>query len=186
MPYCCYFRSLRALEPHTQAMFIPVKADFKLARFPFLTVLVCVICLGVFLKQISDWEAYETAVMDFCDAPRSNLKRMIFLDIAGEDNPMPCVEVVYWIAESADEKETIADIAAEIEPLTGLTQEDSVLYVTDMLTQELRNYHIKVPDNPDDGLAYETDSWNPITMMTSTFAHGSWSHIIFNLIFFIA
>jgi membrane associated rhomboid family serine protease len=55
-----------------------------------------------------------------------------------------------------------------------------------MLTDELRNYHIKVPENPDDGLAYETDSWNPVTMLTSTFAHGSWSHIIFNLIFFIA
>ena len=77
-------------------MFIPVKADFKLARFPFLTALVCVICLGVFLKQISDWEAYETAVLDFCDAPRSNLKRMIYLDIAGEDNPMPCVVSKYY------------------------------------------------------------------------------------------
>jgi len=167
-------------------MFIPVKADFKLARFPYLTALVCILCLGVFLKQISDWDVYETAVFEFCDEPRSNLKRMIFLDIAGEDNAMPCVEVVYWIAESENEKETITDIAAEIETLTGLTQEDSRLYVENMLTEELRNYHIKVPDNPDDGLAYETDSWNPVTMLTSTFAHGSWSHIIFNLIFFIA
>ena len=36
-------------------MFLPVKADFHLPRFPFLTVLICVICTGVFLKQQSDW-----------------------------------------------------------------------------------------------------------------------------------
>ena len=75
-------------------MFIQVKADFKLARFPYLTVLVCVLCLGVFLKQIVDWEAYENAMFDFCDAPRSNLKRMIFSDIAGEDSDIACIEVV--------------------------------------------------------------------------------------------
>ena len=167
-------------------MFIPVKADFKLARFPYLTVLICVVCLGVFLKQIHDWEAYESAMFDFCDAPRSNLKRMIFLNIAGEDNDMACIEVVYWIAESENEKEAIAEIAADTQQLTGLSQEDSRLYVTGMLTEELRNYHIKVPEDPDEGLAYETDSWNPVTMLTSTVAHGSWSHIIFNLIFFIA
>ena len=54
-------------------------------------------------------------MFDFCDAPRSNLKRMIFLDIAGADNdPMACLEVVYWIAESENEAEAIAEIAAEV------------------------------------------------------------------------
>ncbi|MDH3695515.1 MAG: rhomboid family intramembrane serine protease, partial [Gammaproteobacteria bacterium] len=33
---------------------------------------------------------------------------------------------------------------------------------------------------------YEPGSWNSITTVTSTFAHGSWSHVIGNLFFFFA
>ena len=167
-------------------MFIPVKADFKLARFPFLTALVCIVCAGVFMKQINDWAAFEEAMLEFCDAPRSNIKKMIFNEIVGPGNDMSCIEVIYGIAESGNEAETIERIVSEMSPLKGFSADDSKLYVTAVLTDELRNYRIKVPEHPDEGLAYETASWNPITMLTSTFAHGSWSHIIFNLIFFIA
>jgi membrane associated rhomboid family serine protease len=167
-------------------MFIPVKADFKLPRFPFLTALVCIVCAGVFLKQINDWNDYETAMLEFCDAPRSNIKKMVFREIVGPDTDMTCVEVIYGIAESADADATIDRIASEIPALKGFRAEDSRVYVRRMLRDELRNYRHTVPEHPDEGIAYETDSWNPLTMLTSTFAHGSWSHIIFNLIFFIA
>jgi membrane associated rhomboid family serine protease len=167
-------------------MFIPVKADFQLRRFPFLTVLVCIVCAGVFIKQLSDWAAYEDAMIDFCDAPRSNIKKMIFREIVGPDNDMSCIEVVYGIAESENAGDTIERMVSEMRPLKGFSAEDSRLYVTDVLNEELRNYRVAVPEHPDEGLAYETDSWNPVTMLTSTFAHGSWSHIVFNLIFFIA
>ena len=167
-------------------MFIPVKADFRLARFPFLTTLVCVICAVVFLKQMNDWRDYENAMFDFCDAPRSVIKKMIFREIVGPENDMSCIEVIYGIAQSQDQDATITRIVTEMKPLNGFSREDSQSYVTDVLREELRNYHIQVPEHPDEGLAYETQTWNPITMLTSTFAHGSWSHIIFNLIFFIA
>jgi membrane associated rhomboid family serine protease len=167
-------------------MFIPVKADFTLRRFPFLTALVCIVCAGVFMKQLNDWAAYEAAMFEFCDAPRSNIKKMIFKEIVGPNNEMSCIEVVYGISESENERETIERIVSEMRPLKGFSAEDSQTYVTDVLFEELRNYRVQVPEHPDDGLAYETASWNPITMLTSTFAHGSWTHIIFNLIFFIA
>jgi membrane associated rhomboid family serine protease len=111
---------------------------------------------------------------------------MIFKEIVGPDNDMTCIEVIYGIAESVDSRATIERIVGEMRPLKGFSAEDSRVYVTDMLNEELRNYRISVPEHPDEGLAYETESWNPVTMLTSTFAHGSWSHIVFNLIFFIA
>jgi membrane associated rhomboid family serine protease len=58
--------------------------------------------------------------------------------------------------------------------------------VSDLLHDEMRRYHIRVPDHPDEGLAYYTATWNPLTMVASAFAHASWSHIVFNLIFFVA
>lgn len=167
-------------------MFLPVKADFRLARFPYLTALVCLVCIGVFLKQMHDWNNYEEALLSFCDAPRSNIKKMIFNEIVGPGTEMSCIEVIYGIAESEDETATIERIVSQMRPLKGFSAEDSQDYVSGVLVEELRNYKIMVPEHPDEGLAYETASWNPLTMLTSTFAHGNWSHIVFNLIFFIA
>ena len=44
--------------------------------------------------------------------------------------------------------------------------------------------HLLAPSSP--ALMYYPDTWNPVKMLTSTFAHGDWMHIIFNLIFFYA
>lgn len=167
-------------------MFIPVKADFNLPRFPFLTAIICIACAGVWIKQINDWQNYEAAMIEFCDAPRSVIKRMIFKEIVGSAGDQSCMDVVYGIAESGNSTETIEQIVSEMRPLQGFDARESRSYVKDILTEEVRNFRIKVPEHPDKGLAYETASWNPLTMLTSTFAHGSWSHIIFNLIFFIA
>ena len=166
-------------------MFLPVKADFALPRFPWLTASVCVVCLCIFLKQSADWNKFETAVYAFCGKSRSDIAQMIFREIS-DNSTEACVDVMYGIASSDDAKATIDQMVAEMRPLKGFSVEDSKFYVSDMLNAELRNYHMRVPEHPDEGLAYYTDTWNPLTMIASAFAHGSWSHIIFNLFFFIA
>ena len=166
-------------------MFLPVKADFTLPHFPWLTTIVCAICFGIFLKQSNDWNDFENAVYKFCGKTRSDIARMIFKEIS-DDSPDACIEVMYGIANSDDEQATIAKMVSEMRPLKSFSVEDSQFYVSDMLNQELRNYRIRVPEHPDEGLAYYTATWNPLTMIASAFAHGSWSHIIFNLFFFIA
>jgi len=166
-------------------MFLPVKADFTLPRFPWLTAVVCVVCFGVFLKQVDDWNKFENAVYGFCDESRSNITKMIFNEIS-DNSPEACIAVMYSIAASRDEQATIEKMVNEMRPLQSFSVEDSKYYVSGMLNEELRNYHIRVPEHPDEGLAYFTDTWNPLTMIASAFAHGSWSHIIFNLFFFIA
>jgi membrane associated rhomboid family serine protease len=166
-------------------MFLPVKADFHLPRFPWLTAIVCVVCCGIFLKQVDDWQEFENAVYAFCGKGRSHIVEMIFKEIS-KNSPEACIEVMYSIATSDDEQATISEIVSEMRPLKSFSAEDSRYYVSDMLNEELRNYHIRVPEHPDKGLAYYTNTWNPLTMIASAFAHGSWSHIIFNLFFFIA
>ena len=166
-------------------MFLPVKADFTLPRFPWLTTIVCALCFGIFLIQVNDWNKFEDAVYAFCGASRSNITRMIFNEIS-DNSPEACLEVMYGIANSGDEQSAIQKMVSEMSPLKSFSVEDSKIYVSDMLNEELRNYRIKVPEHPDKGLAYYTETWNPLTMIASAFAHGSWSHIIFNLFFFVA
>ncbi len=166
-------------------MFLPVKADFTLPRFPWLTAVVCVVCFGVYLKQIEDWNKFENALYGFCGESRSHITQMIFNQISG-NSPQACITVMYSIAVSSDEQATIDKMVSEMRPLQSFSVEDSKFYVSGMLDEELRNYHIRVPEHPNEGLAYYTDTWNPLTMIASAFAHSSWSHIIFNLFFFIA
>ena len=166
-------------------MFVPVKADFNLPRFPWLTAIVCALCFGIFLKQVGDWDEFQNAVYAFCGETRSNIAQMIFNEIS-DNSPEACLEVMYGIATSSDEQATIERMVSEMRPLQSFSVEDSKYYVADMLNEELRNYRIRVPEHPDEGLAYYTETWNPLTMIASAFAHGSWSHIIFNLFFFVA
>ena len=167
-------------------MFIPVKADFKLKQWPVFTVLVCLVCFGVFLKQASDWREFNLAAQRYCMKPQSHLTKMVMAKVKAIRNAESCGEVMYVLSISDDEAKEISEIVSDLKPLSGFSAEDSRAYVTQMLTDELRYFRSIVPDDPDHNLAYYTGSWNVLHMISSNFAHGDWSHIIFNLIFFFA
>ena len=167
-------------------MFIPLKADFKLKYWPVVTVLVCVVCLVVFLKQTSDWRAFELAGQRYCMKPQSRLTEMVMQQVDAVRSADGCGQVMYELSVSEDEAKEIADIVGALKPLSGFSAADSREYVTQMLTDELRYFRSIVPDNPNHKFAYDTGSWNIWHMMTSSFAHGGWGHIAFNLIFFFA
>ncbi len=169
-------------------MFVPVKPDFHLPRFPFLTVLVCLICTVVFLKQQSDWHEFGMAMERYCGATRSHLETIVFDRIAASEGTDNCAEIMYTISNDPDRDaaEVIRELSTKMRPLSGFSAADSSLYVAQMLEDEVRRYNTLVPADPDIGLAYYTGSWNPWTMITSSFAHGDWGHIVFNLVFFFA
>lgn len=167
-------------------MFLPVKADFPLPRFPVLTVLVCLICAGVFFKQISDWNRFNSALERYCELDRSRIEQIVFTEIADLKRYGHCAEMMYTIASANDGNAIMEEIVIQLRPLVGFNRDDSREYVRQMLHDELRRYHAAVPLDPDEGLAYYTASWNPWYMFTSAFAHGDWGHIIFNLLFFVA
>ena len=167
-------------------MFMPVKADFRLPAWPVFTVLVCLVCIGVFLKQESDWRAFSHSVDRYCAKPQSHLTQMIMTRVETLTDADFCGEVMYRLSQSPTPDSDIAEISAAIKPLSGLSPSDSRAYVEQMLTDELRYFRSIVADDPGDNYAYDTESWNPVRMITASFAHGGWGHIIFNLIFFFA
>lgn len=167
-------------------MFVPVKADFDLPRFPVLTTVVCVICFGVFMMQLSDWRAFDQAIDLYCSQDRSRLKEMVFTRIEEMQDYGHCAELMYRLDTADNTEAMITDIVDNVRPLVGLSRDDSKIYMQQMLEDELQLFDAIVGDEPGEGLAYYTKSWNPLTMISSSFAHGDWGHIIFNLIFFVA
>jgi len=169
----------------SRMLFLPLKPNFPLRRLPWLTILISLICLAVFAKQQVDRENYATAIYAHCDKQRSHIKEMIFKRIA-PDSENACVTIVHGIALSDDEQAAIDEIASGIRPVTGFDAEETRSYVGNMLREEVYRYHLRVPEDPDAWVAYETSSWNPLQMIMSAFGHADWPHVIFNVIFFMA
>jgi membrane associated rhomboid family serine protease len=151
-----------------------------------MTVVVCLICAVVFLKQQSDWKDFNHAIDRYCQQDRSHIKRMVFDRIAELNRYEHCAEMMYTVTTDGNGEEIIEEIILGLRPLAGFSREDSKVYVRKMLQDEWRAFDAIVPDNPDHAFAYYTGSWNPLAMITSSFAHGDWAHIIFNLLFFVA
>ena len=167
-------------------MFVPVKADFKLQHWPVLTVLVCLICLGVFLKQSSGWRDVDLAVQRYCMKPQSRITEMVMTKVQELRHAEFCGQVMFELSHAEDPAAEIEEIVRSLKPLSGFNPEDSRAYVTQMLTDELRYFESIVPDDPNEQFAFYTGSWNPWHMITASFAHGDWWHIASNLIFFFA
>lgn len=167
-------------------MFLPIKPDFPLPRFPFLTALVCLVCLVVYIQQANNWNEFNYEAVGYCQVPKSRLTDIVLSQVAPEDTEDPCLDILLTIDFADDREETIREMAGGIEPLAGFDASESKEYVISMLTDEFRRYRAAVPPIPDQNLAYDSGSWNPWLMVTSSFSHGSWSHLIFNLIFFVA
>ena len=166
-------------------LFLPLKPNFPLPRLPWLTMLIVVICLAIYVKQDTDRKAYAEAIYAHCEAQRSHIKEMIFKRIA-PDSDNRCVSIVHGIALAPDEQVAIDEIVSELQPISGFDLDDTRFYVADMLQEELRQYHSVVPEDPDAWVAYDTSTWNPWQMFMSAFGHADWSHVIFNVIFFAA
>ena len=166
-------------------LFVPIKPNFPLPRVPWLTILISIACLAIFAKQQVDRETYAEAIYTHCEQERSHIKKMVFDRIA-PDSDNPCVTIVHGIAVSPDEKIAIEELMANLRPVTGFDVEETRQYVGDMLRDEVYQYHLIVPEDPDAWVAYETSSWNPIQMFMSAFGHADWAHVIFNVVFFAA
>jgi len=167
-------------------MFLPVKPDFRLQRFPLLTALVCVICVLVFSTQLTRRYDYNEAVRHFCDAPRSRIQEMVFTQIEENHHLQYCDDIAYILLNAPQQEKMLGKLLSGLRPLAGYDINESREYIAGMLRDEARRYQRMVPPDPNDGLAYYSETWNPWTMITSAFAHADWGHIVFNLIFFVA
>ena len=151
-----------------------------------MTIAVCVICAVVFFDQLGDRKDFDNASERYCHADRSRIEEIVFARIAELEDYGYCNEMMFRIASSDDSDALIDDISSRLRTLAGFSRDDSKTYVRQMLEEELSRYQRMVGALPDEGRAYFTSTWNPLTMITSAFAHGDWLHIIFNLIFFFA
>ena len=167
-------------------LFFPFKFDRPLDRLPFVTILVCLVCLVIYGIQYANEQKFVTNTERFCNVERSNMDRMALDKALGSHDVGACLGLMYELGLSDEPTVLLDQYADEAEKFAGLNEEDSRTYVHRFLTELYSGYRRAVPPLTTKVLWYEPRSWNPLTMLSSSFAHGSWDHVIGNLFFFFA
>ncbi len=170
-------------------LFFPFKADINLSRLPVLTILVSLLCLYIYWQQTTSEQAFSDYTNTFCAEQKSRIDRVVMHKIAkdnGQSKKTICSVVLSGIYFSSDEKLKIADISSSVTAFSSKNEEKSQAYVSAYLTKKSQQFALTAPSNLSVDLYYVPDNFNVFKMITSAFAHGSWSHVIGNLFFFFA
>lgn len=167
-------------------LFFPYKFDLALRRFPYLTIFVCLVCIAIYTKQFMNESEFVEKTQWFCAKNRTHIEQLALQKSIGDSSAYRCVEFMYELGLADDPQATIDGYADTSQRFAGLNDEDSRLYIKDFLNDEFRSYRARVPAYTTRDLWYAPRSWDPTSMITSSFAHGSWDHLIGNLIFFFA
>lgn len=167
-------------------LFIPYRVDLELYRVPFVTIAVCVVCLIVYWSQFHNEQKVFERTETFCNARTETMYRIVMDKTVGGSDPFACAQMLWSIRLAPDPDARLDELAEQSERLAGLTPESSRAFVRDHLQQQYAAFERDVPPYETQALWYDPQSWNPLAMISSTFAHGSWDHVIGNLFFFFA
>ncbi len=167
-------------------IFFPYRVDLSLHRLPYATIAVSVLCLLVFYHQFHNSQAVQRDTYWFCqrDAPR--LFRMVMNNTYGHYTERDCVDLMWGIRMSDDPEDYINKVVGKGQPLKGFEAASARVYAAQLVHDEYTEFERRVPPYDTKELWYKPDSWDPVSMVTAAFAHGSWMHVIGNLIFFFA
>ena len=167
-------------------LFFPYRFALQLQSIPIVTLLVCVLCLGIYGTQFANQRDYLRDTRAFCERGQSNLHAMMYTNATGKADGDACLSFVLGATLAEDRSAYIAKLARESRGLSGLTAEQSIERTAGFLTEEYRDFSAMVPKLKTRELWYQPHSWNPVTMLSSSFAHGNWAHVIGNLFFYFA
>jgi membrane associated rhomboid family serine protease len=162
---------------------IPLSADLRLGRMPWATWAVILLCIVVFGFQFQSNAKYSVSLGLYCQYANSQADK--YPNDFIRNYPDACFNILDEYHRTTlrsgdikalehDYRVRLADAELNVERSIGDIRRH---------TQAFNDY---APLLLDEKLMYFPDSYNPLTMITSSLAHGGWLHIIFNLIFFFA
>ncbi len=166
--------------------FIPYRLDVHSGRIPYLTLLVCALCITVFTLQLRDDQNFEQGLRAYCSQP---LEQEVGMTLARLPVEHPgyniCAQIFMAIRLAPAPEQKMRELVAEAEPL-GLfaSQEEEQQYTLARLKEGYAHFETHVPRALTQELGYDPKQRDLKRMLSSSFSHGSWGHLLGNLLFF--
>jgi len=170
-------------------LFFPYRSDITLSRIPFLTIFISIACLIIYWQQSASDHRVAQYTATFCEQQKGRIHKLILSKIATAnkiEKAHACETVYNALYFSADTTARIKEISETTTKFSTKNLRSTHLYITEFLNKKYTLYTAQVPVSLSKKLYYEPDSFNVLKMLTSSFAHGSWMHVIGNLFFFFA
>ncbi|MFV1985202.1 MAG: rhomboid family intramembrane serine protease, partial [Thiohalomonadales bacterium] len=164
-------------------LILPYSTALRLNQIPYVTLTVILLSIMVFFFQLNNYNVIESAVNQYCVSIQDNTNTENEYDYMPQ-NIQYCFSMLFYM-------HSLKDINDWKEIYLGFNDsDDDNKELQKFIPADLKRYQDflsqGVPANLDVKLMYYPDTLNPFKMLTSTIAHADWSHIIFNLIFFLA
>ena len=167
-------------------MFFPYRARIALHRLPVLTILVCLLCIGVFTAQSSNQRSLNQAAASFCERADGRAFLQALRRIAGSSDPGVCAGMLLALYHVSDDKAALTRLLQRGGQAPGVADGRLSSYYEQALLDTYREFRRSAPSSLTARLAYPPNSWNPMRMLSAAVAHASWPHVIGNLLFFYA
>ena len=166
-------------------MFFPYRARIKLFHVPWITILVSVLCVWIYWAQYNNQRAIWRAAGEFCEAENNPTFLRALHWIGGSSDPSVCMQVMLKLYHGSDDRADMAALAKQ-RGNPAIATGALATHYEESLLDTYRSFQARAPSNLTARLWYTPGSGNPVRMVTAAFAHGSWGHVIGNLIFFFA
>jgi membrane associated rhomboid family serine protease len=167
-------------------LFLPYRVDLDLFRVPFVTIFVCLICIFIYYNQNRNERLVIETAEATCLYQRGAEWNMVLNKSMGNSVPETCLEMMWKIHSAKNKEQQITEFAEQGEQIVGFSKEYSIEYKSDVITKRYQDFSRRVPHYETQRLWYEPKSWDVVKMITASFSHGSWMHVIGNLFFFVA
>ena len=158
-------------------MFIPLRPRIKLTRFPWLTLLITVACIAIYISQERSEEEIYSSAQRFCTPEITQVIEDGQKNYVKSD--WKCPEVLSHIYLWNYSSKHLQWHLDTIRKKGGDEQADA-------LERIYYEFAVQAPNFLSARLWQMRGSWNPLAMVTATLAHASWDHVIGNLFFFVS
>lgn len=153
----------------------PYRAQIRLHKWPVMTIAISLLCLAIYLAQAQSESRFETYTKAFC---------------AEADNGQPAADFTWWrklsCLEAMWHTYFDSDPATHVEWHAQYMEKHGQAGEAQRYRELYAAFIARAPTLLTAKLWQVRGSFNPWRMLTSSVAHGSWEHVIFNLIFFFA
>ncbi len=162
---------------------LPYRAITKKIQFPIVTLLIVLVCILVYLAQYANRAKFEIALKNFC-IQEVNVRQISFQGKNLDQKQVTCRSVFKKIYLSEDKDIAINTILSHV---NNRRLNPTALYRG---TQYLKTKYAELSKSApaqDLGmrLGLVAGSFDPVRMLTAAFAHGSWWHVLVNVLAFV-
>lgn len=168
-------------------LFFPFRVDLNFNRIPLLTILACIVCLFIYIKQEASFDEMQKATNEYCQQEHERMFWLVIEKVYGERDTEACSSVFYHIHSYKNPEQRIDELVEQADRFNSRTEISSRIIIHGMLEEKYKEFISNGAEKDLTAqLMYEPHSYNLVNMITAAFAHASWDHLLGNLFFFFA